>query len=175
MWNLHLFQCNFSYSVQCIFYMFLVLKRRFFSNVQLWRPVSLNPVGVQRRTVSHFKGLFKTFKMRYSTFLYSYWIGLHVHFKKAILHLKRAKVRILFLLSVKPRTHKEILNLCAEENWKIFKLCFFSPLLEKFSLKNFQARHPELDCPHNSRKPKRFLHTLQNQRKGSHHKLNTVL
>ena len=33
-------------------------------------------------------------------FLYSYWIGLHIHFKKAILHLKRAKVRILFLLSV---------------------------------------------------------------------------
>ena len=29
--------------------------------------------------------------MRYSTFLYSYWIGLHVYFKKAILHLKRAK------------------------------------------------------------------------------------
>ena len=37
----------------------------------------MNPVEVQRRTVSHFKGLFKTFKMRYSTFLYSYWIGLH--------------------------------------------------------------------------------------------------
>ncbi len=48
-------------------------------------------MGVQRRTVSHFKGLFKTFKMRYSTFLYSYWIGLHVHFKKAILLLKMAK------------------------------------------------------------------------------------
>ena len=62
------------------------------TNVQIWRLVFLNPVGVQRRTVSHFKGLFKTFKMRYSTFLYSYWIGLHVHFKKAILHLKRATV-----------------------------------------------------------------------------------
>ena len=36
-----------------------------------------DPVGVQKRTVSHFKGLFKTFKMRYSTFLYSYWISLH--------------------------------------------------------------------------------------------------
>ena len=71
----------------------LVLKRRFFSNVQLWRLIFLNPVGVQKRTVSHFKGLFKTFKMRYSTFLYSYWIGLHVHFKKAILHLKRATVQ----------------------------------------------------------------------------------
>ena len=70
----------------------LVVKRRFFSNVQLWRLVFLNSVGVQRRTVSHFKGLFKTFKMRYSTFPYSYWIGLHVHFNKAILHLKRANM-----------------------------------------------------------------------------------
>ena len=68
-------------------------------------------------------------------------------------------------------------SLCwyVEENWKIFKLCFFSPLLEKFSLNNFQARHTELECPHNSRKPKKFLHTLQNQRKGSHHKLITVV
>ena len=54
--------------------------------------VEADPVGVQKRTVSHFKGLFKTFEMRYSTFLYSYWIGLHVHFKKAILHLKRANM-----------------------------------------------------------------------------------
>ena len=45
-------------------------------------------MGVQRRTVSHFKGLFKTFKMRYIKFMYSYWVGLHVNFKKAILHLK---------------------------------------------------------------------------------------
>ena len=29
-----------------------------------WRPVEADPVGVQRRTVSHFKGLFKTFRMR---------------------------------------------------------------------------------------------------------------
>ena len=76
----------------------LLLKRTFFSNVQLWRLVFLNPVGVQRRTVSHFKGLFKTFKMRYSMFLYSNWIGLHVHFKKAILHLKRANMQ--FFLSI---------------------------------------------------------------------------
>ena len=73
-------------------------KTNVFSNVQLWRLLFLNPVGVQRRAVSHFKGLFKTFKMRYSTFLYSYWIGLHVHFKKAILHLKRANMP--FFLSV---------------------------------------------------------------------------
>ena len=64
----------------------LVVKQRFFSNVQLWRLVEADPVGIQRRAVSHFKGLFKTFKMRYSTFLYSYWIGLHVHFKNAILN-----------------------------------------------------------------------------------------
>ena len=57
-------------------------------------------MGVQRRTVSHFKGLFKTFKMRYSTFLYSYWIGLHVHFKKAILHLKRAFVKYVLATTV---------------------------------------------------------------------------
>ena len=80
----------------------LLLKRTFFSNVQLWWLVFLNPVRVQRRTVSHFKGLFKTFKMRYSTFLYSYWIGLHVHFKKAILHLKRAIGPLLLSLCVYP-------------------------------------------------------------------------
>ena len=39
----------------------------------------------------------------HSTFLYSYWIGLHVHFKKAILHLKRATIP--FLLSVCVRTY----------------------------------------------------------------------
>ena len=47
--------------------------------------VKADSVGVQKRTVSHFKGLEKTFKMKYSTFLYSYGIDLHVHFKKAIL------------------------------------------------------------------------------------------
>ena len=75
----------------------LLLKRTFFSNVQIWRLIFLNPVGVKRRTVSHFKGVFKTFKMRYSTFLYWNWIGLHVHFKKAISHLKMAKgIHIFF-------------------------------------------------------------------------------
>ena len=75
----------------------LGVKQRFFSNVQLWRLVSLHPVGVQRRTVPHFNRL-KTVKMRNSMSLYSYWIGLHIHFKKAILHLKRATVR--FYLSI---------------------------------------------------------------------------
>ena len=62
--------------------------------------VEADPVEVQKRTVSHFKGLFKTFEMKYSTFLYSYWIGLHVHFKKAILHLKRATIPFLLSLCV---------------------------------------------------------------------------
>ena len=35
------------------------LKRTFFSIVQLWRLVFLVPVGVQRHTVPHFKGLIK--------------------------------------------------------------------------------------------------------------------
>ena len=61
----------------------LVLKRRFFSNIQLWRPVEADPVGVRRRALSHFKGLFKTVKMRYSTYLYSYWIGLKYPFQKS--------------------------------------------------------------------------------------------
>ena len=65
-----------------------------------FRLVFLNPVGVQKRTVSHLRGLFKIFKMRYSTFLYSYWIGLHVHFKKAILHLKRATVPLYLSICV---------------------------------------------------------------------------
>merc|ERR1712208_187426 len=42
-----------------------------------------DPVGVQIRALSHFKGLFKTFKMRYSTYLYSYWIGLKYPFQKS--------------------------------------------------------------------------------------------
>ena len=80
----------------------LVLKRRFFSNIQLWRPVEADPVGVQRRALSHFKGLFKTVKMRYSTYLYSYWIGLKYPFQKsrftAKTPWKRATVR--FYLSI---------------------------------------------------------------------------
>ena len=54
--------------------------------------VEADSVRVQRHTVSHFKGLEETFKMKYSTSLYSYWIGLHVHFKKAILGVKWPKV-----------------------------------------------------------------------------------
>ena len=53
-----------------------------------------DPIGVQKRTVSHFKGLFKTFQMRY------YWIDLHIHFKKAILHLKRATVPLYLSICV---------------------------------------------------------------------------
>ena len=59
---------------------------------------SLNLVEVQRRTVSHFKGLFKTFKMRYSTFLYSYWIRLHVHFKKNYFTPKKGYYAVTFVL-----------------------------------------------------------------------------
>ena len=47
----------------------LEVKQSFYSNIQLWRLVSLHPVGVQRCAVPHFKGLIKTFKMRYSMFL----------------------------------------------------------------------------------------------------------
>ena len=61
----------------------LLLKRMFFSNVQIWRLVSLDPVEVQRRTVSHFKGLIKTFKMRYSMFLYSDGIMFKFRFQKS--------------------------------------------------------------------------------------------
>ena len=79
-------------------------------------------MGVQRRTVSHFKGLFKTFKMRYSTFLYSYWIGLHVHFKKAILHLKRATVRGLMYVYLCMTLFKKCLTLSIHDlcisRWK---------------------------------------------------------
>ena len=35
----------------------LIVNRTFFSIVQLWRLVFLEPVGVQRHTVPHFKGL----------------------------------------------------------------------------------------------------------------------
>ena len=49
-----------------------------------------DPVGIQRHTVPHFKGLIKTFKMRYSMSLYSYWIVCHVDLKKADLYRKSA-------------------------------------------------------------------------------------
>ena len=61
----------------------LVVKRSFFSNVQLWRLMEPDPVGVQRRTVFHFKGLFKTFKMRYSMSLCSDRIVFKFWFQKS--------------------------------------------------------------------------------------------
>ena len=64
-------------------------------------------MGVQKRTVSHFKGLFKTYEMRYSTSLYSYWISLHVHFKKAILLLLNDGICLLTLY--KPQNKAEII------------------------------------------------------------------
>merc|ERR1712015_390938 len=42
-----------------------------------------DPVRVQRHTVSHFKGLFKTFKMRYSMSLYSDGIIFKFRFQKS--------------------------------------------------------------------------------------------
>ena len=68
-------------------------KTEVFSNVQLWRPVEADPVGVQRRALSHFKGLFKTVKMRYSTYLYSYWIGLKYPFQKSRFTAKTPRKR----------------------------------------------------------------------------------
>ena len=47
------------------------------------RPTLTAGVGVHRRNVSHFKGLFKTFKMRYSTFLYSDGIIFEFRFQKS--------------------------------------------------------------------------------------------
>ena len=60
----------------------LVVKQRFFSNVQLWRLLEADPVGVQRRTVRHFKDLFKIFKMTYSMSLYSDGIIFKFRFQK---------------------------------------------------------------------------------------------
>ena len=96
----------------------LVLKRRFFLNVQLWRPVEADPVGVQRRALSHFKGLFKTVKMRYSTYLYSYWIGLKYPFQKSRFQAKtpwkRAPIRWLMSMCVGPFLSNENFILMAE-------------------------------------------------------------
>ena len=68
----------------------LLLKRTFFSNVQLWRLVSLDPVGVQRCTVPHFKDLIVLYldvqaQGRDTTFIFH-----HAHLKKAILYRKTA-------------------------------------------------------------------------------------
>ncbi len=61
----------------------LVLKPRFFLNVQLWRLVEADPVGVQRFTVCNFKDLFKIFKMTYSMSLYSDGIIFKFRFQKS--------------------------------------------------------------------------------------------
>ena len=42
-----------------------------------------DPGGVQRRAVSHFKGLFKTFKMRYVMSMYSDGIIFKFRFQKS--------------------------------------------------------------------------------------------
>ena len=69
----------------------LVLKRTFFSIIQLWRLVFLEPVEVQRRHVPHLKDLISgnldfEAQGRNSTFIF-----LHALLKKAILLHKRAK------------------------------------------------------------------------------------
>ena len=69
--------------------------------------------------------------MRYSTFLYSYWIGLHVHFKKAILHLKRAKGVFIFFgdcitLLICAAIHTQSYTICC------VKMILCSGLLTKF-------------------------------------------
>ena len=51
--------------------------------------------------------------------LYSYWIGLYVHFKKAILHLKRATVPFYLSISV----CEKIMTICLD-----YGLYFFSVL-----------------------------------------------
>ena len=75
----------------------LVLKRTVFFSVQLWRLVSLLPVGVQRRAVPHFKDLFKIFKMKYSMLLYSNGIIFKFRFQKSRFTHKNRKWADTFL------------------------------------------------------------------------------
>ena len=71
-----------------------------FSFIQLWRLVFLEPLGVQRHYVPHFKGLISAkvdleAQGRDSTFTFC-----HAHLKKAILHHKRCKKRFVFSTTV---------------------------------------------------------------------------
>ena len=73
----------------------LVLKRMFFSIIQIWRLVFSKPVGVQRHYVPHLNGLIMLYlnfeaQERDSTFTFH-----RVLLKKAILEGKRAAIRRL--------------------------------------------------------------------------------
>ena len=59
-------------------------KRMFFSIVQLWRLVILEPVEVQRRCVPHFKGLISAKVNLEAQGCDSNFTFCHAHFKKAI-------------------------------------------------------------------------------------------
>ena len=78
----------------------LVLNRTFFSIIQLWRLVFLEPVGVQRHYVAHLKALINA-KVDLEAQGRGSTINIcHAQLKKAILHLKTATVRIFFCLTV---------------------------------------------------------------------------
>ena len=75
----------------------LVLKRTFFSIVQLWRLVSLEPLEVLRRNVPHFKGLIYAKVELEAQGCDSTFTICHALVKKAVLHCKMAKgVHIFF-------------------------------------------------------------------------------
>ena len=95
-------------------------KTAFFSIVQLWRLVFLEPLGVQRRNVPHFKGLINAkvdleAQGRDSTFTFC-----HAQLKKAILHHTRASGRFVLSKTVgqdpKHQTYPTN-NLCTMFRW----------------------------------------------------------
>ena len=96
-------------------------KTDFFSIVQLWRLVFLEPLGVQRRYVPHFKGLISgkvelEAQGRDSTFTFH-----HALLKKAILLHKRAPICWLMSMCVPlhtVKTHGMSRHLDENQAWK---------------------------------------------------------
>ena len=95
----------------------------FFSIFQVWRLVFLEPLGVQRHTVAHFKGLIYAKVVLEAQGSDSTFTPCHALLKKAILHPKTAIVRIFFRLTVGVLSEQafESVHYDFLETWKRFK------------------------------------------------------
>ena len=92
-------------------------KTEVFFNVQLWRLVEADPVGVQRCTLRHFKDLFKIFKMTYSMSLYSDGIIFKFRFQKSHFMTKNGKGAAIFS-SLCTWTQKKLMSGCPEQYFR---------------------------------------------------------
>ena len=81
-----------------------------FSNVQIWWPVFLEPFGVKRRNVPHFKGLIYAKVELEAQGHDSTFTICHAPLKKAILHYKRALASFVLSSTVHSVIHQKFLK-----------------------------------------------------------------